>query len=197
MKKIISILLVGALSVSLVGCGGKKQESVKEPQKQSTEQKQESKSKEIEAVNYGESSDSENWNIKIKDVQEVSEVTKKEDGEESFKTEGKFVNILLEMKNISKEPISYSLTDFQIKDVITGKVYSIEDIGYDVAHELISEEKFYKENNDYITIMDEVNPDSTKITWITFDIPKEIKLDNSILINKGTDSNKEVYFKLK
>lgn len=43
MKKIISLLLVGALSISLVGCGGKKQESVKEPQKQSVEQKQEDK----------------------------------------------------------------------------------------------------------------------------------------------------------
>ena len=194
MKKFLSILLCTIMIGSLVGCGNKSNANSGSSE---NNQKEESKNNEIVSVNYGDSADSGNWNIKIKDVKEISEVAKKEEGEEPFKTEGRFINILLEMKNISQEPISYSITDFKIKDETTGKMYAIEDIGYEVAHELISEEKFYKDNNEYITIMDDVNPDSLKITWITFDLPKDIKLDNLLLINKSIDSNKEVYFKLK
>ncbi|MEW8957400.1 hypothetical protein [Clostridium sp.] len=38
--------------------------------------------------------------------------------------------------------------------------------GYDAAFESISEEKFCKDNRNYITTTDDVNPDSTKLTYI-------------------------------
>jgi predicted small lipoprotein YifL len=200
MKKILSLILSIMLVGSLVGCGNKNDTTNGNVENNKKEEikKEETKSKEIVGINYGESADSGNWNIKINNVEETQEVPKKEKDEEPFKTEGKFINISLQMKNISQEPISYSITDFKIKDESTGKIYAIEDIGYEVAHELISEEKLYNNNNDYITIMDSVNPDSVKTTWITFDLSKDINLDNLLLVNKSMDStSNEVYFKLK
>ena len=102
------------------------------------------------------------------------------------------------MKNISQNPVSYSLTDFKLKDISTGKTYVIEDIGYEVAHELISEEKFYKGNDEYITIMDDVNPDKSKIACISFEVNEYLQLDNLVLVNKNNGNAGEgVQFKLK
>ncbi|AUM96154.1 MULTISPECIES: DUF4352 domain-containing protein [Clostridium] len=187
MKKIISILLAGLTMITLFGCANKET---------STKQNSKNVKEEINYVAYGNGENSGNWNIKINNVCQVNEVAKKDGGK--FTADGKFINILLDMKNISKNPVSYSLTDFKLKDISTGKIYSIEDVGYEVAQELISEEKFYKKNEKYITIMDKVNPDKAKIACISFDVSKDIKLDNLVLINKneGSDS-KTVQFKLK
>ena len=188
MKKITSILLVVLMMSTLVACG-KTNVPVSEEEIRQEE-------KEDNYIVYGDSADSGYWNIRIRDVSEVSEVNEK-DGEK-FTTDGKFINILLDMKNISKEPISYSITDFKLKDISTDKTYIIEDIGYEVAHALIAEEKFYKDNDEYITIMDDVNPDKSKIACISFEVSKDLQLDNLVLINKNDGStDKGVQFKLK
>lgn len=182
MRKIISMLLI-VLVFTIVGCSN------------TDSNQNDSKIEESSAIGYGVSSDSGNWNIRIKSVSEVSEVPKKDGGQ--FIADGKFINILIEISNISKNPISYSLTEFKLKDKLTDKTYSIEDIGYNVAHELISEEKFYKNNDEYITIMDDVNPDKSKIACISFEVSKELNIENLVLINKNKGSNGEVEFLLR
>lgn len=187
MKKIVSFLLTVLMITSFVGCSSTKIST--------NEDGIEQEKKEENYIAYGDSADSGDWNIKIKEVSEVSEVDKKDGGK--FTADGKFINILLEMKNISQNPISYSITDFKLKDISTGNAYAIEDIGYEVAHELISEEKFYKDNDDYITVMDDVNPDKSKIACISFEVSEDLQLDNLVLINKSYRNNDEgVQFKL-
>ncbi|MDM8313108.1 MULTISPECIES: DUF4352 domain-containing protein [Clostridium] len=188
MKRIVRILLVGLMMSTLVACGNANIPVNEEGIKQ--------EKKEDNYIAYGDSADSGNWNIKIRDVSEVSEVDKKDGGK--FTADGKFINTLLDMKNISQNPVSYSLTDFKLKDISTGKTYVIEDIGYEVAHELISEEKFYKGNDEYITIMDDVNPDKSKIACISFEVNEYLQLDNLVLVNKNNGNAGEgVQFKLK
>ena len=46
--------------------------------------------------------------------------------------------------------------------------------------------------------MDDVNPDKSKIACISFEVSKDLKLDNLVLINKNDGSTDEgVQFKLK
>lgn len=192
MKKFLSLLLCGVMILGLVGCGKGNTNSNNSEKNQN----EETKSKEIEAVNYGEYADSGNWNIKINNVEETQEIKGHEESE-NIKTEEKFIAILMDLKNTSNDPQSYSLTEFKLYDTSTNKSYEIQDNGVRTSITYISEEKYYNENNKYVTLNDTINPDETKIGCVVFDISNDLNIENLLLINKSIDSNKEVYLKLK
>ena len=194
MKKILSLLLGIILVGSLVGCGNKNDTANGNVE---NNKKEETRSKEVVGINYGESADSGNWNIKINNLEETQEIKGHEE-KDNVKTEEKFIAILMDLKNISNDPQSYSLTEFKLYDTTTNKVYSIQDNGVRTSITYVSEERSYKKNNKYITLNDDVNPDETKIGCVVFDVDSDLNLDNLLLVNKSIDStSNEVYFKLK
>ncbi len=195
MKKFLSILLCGIMILGLVGCG-KANNNNDSSSNSKNIQNEESKNKEIESVNYGEYANSGNWNIKINNVEETQEIKGHEESE-NIKTEEKFIVVLMDLKNISNNPQSYSLTEFKLYDTSTDKTYEIQDNGVRTSITYISEEKYYNENNKYVTLNDTINPDETKIGCVVFDVSSDLDVENLLLVNKSIDSNKEVHFNLK
>ena len=190
MKRLLSLLVVLVLIVGLIGCGAKADNS----KSVNAEKKQEVVS---EAITLGESGDSGNWKIKIKQVEEMEKITGHTSDDDVIAAD-KFIVVLMDMTNISKEPISYSLLDFKLKDTTSGKTYAIQDNGVEASIERVSEEKYYKKNQDYITLNDSVNPDDTKIGCVVFDVSKDLNLDNLVLSNENDgNAGKAVLYKLK
>lgn len=188
MKRFLSILIAMVMVFALAGCGGGNQTPNGDVTKNDAET--------LDAVNIGESVDSGYWNIKIESVEELNEI-KGHNEDDLVKANGKFIAILGDMKNISNEPLSYSLYEFKLMDLKTEKVYTVQDNGVESSIKYISEEKFYNKNPDYITINDSVNPDDTKIGCIVFDINPELDIKNLVLLNENDGSEEgTVQFKL-
>lgn len=100
----------------------------------------------------------------------------------------------MDLKNISKDPKSYSHHDFRLYDLKNDKYYAVQDNVVRASQNMIAEEKYYKQNTKYITIMDNVNPDDTKIGSIAFDVNDSVDINNLALAYK--EGNSIVWFKL-
>lgn len=105
---------------------------------------------------------------------------------------GKFIVIQLELTNNYSEAISYVTNEFVLMN--DNKSYEIDEVAFKTMGNLNMQETIYNKNNDFIGVFGNFNPGITKKTYIVFDVPKDMILDNAKLININ---NKNIEFSLK
>lgn len=171
---------------------GKKDDSKKEVPKQAE------KSKEIAPIAFNQNSDAGNWNIKVLEASEKDVIKARDKYDHDITTDGKFLILKLELKNIKTAPVQYGNNDFALKDKKTNAVYQCGDNGFKVIQQLNATETIYNKNTSFIGIYDNVNPGMTKNTYIAFELPKDASIDNLVLgcLNDG-NRNAPVFFNLK
>ena len=105
---------------------------------------------------------------------------------------GKFIVIELELKNNDKQAIEYAAKQFMLKS--KDLEYKIDDASFDAMGNLNNQESIYNKNQEFIGVYDSFNPGMVKKTYLVFDVPKDVTLDNAKLML--TDNN-EIQFSLK
>lgn len=130
-----------------------------------------------------------NSSLKVLNVKEEESVSNNSGDTTSS---GKFIIIELELTNNYSEALSYGANEFRL--INDSKAYEIDDVAFSTMGNLNMQETIYNKNNDFIGVYDKFNPGITKKTYIVFDVPKDISLDNAKLI---TTNNKNIEFSLK
>jgi len=136
----------------------------------------------------GEEGTSGNWSMKVLEANETNTV---QSGDISYKvtTNEKFIVITLQIKNITTYPIKYSPREFLLRNINNESEYNINNIAFNAMTAANGSEKIYKENTNFVGVYDEVGPSITKRTFIIFEVPKDTRADDYLLIN--TNDNGE------
>lgn len=161
-KKLIIALIIGAVAIALVGCGSKPT-----------------------IVNIGQAHKVENQELSVVGYKTENSV---EDSLERFTADGKFILVEVTSKNISNEMIDIG-NNFSLK--VNDKTYSESVLASVTANNSVTLNTDPDKNKkDFVAGVDGINPGFTKHTYVVFDIPKDVKLDNAYLI-KGKEKNIE------
>lgn len=152
--------------------------------------KEDPKKEESKIIPLNQEENLGNVGIKVLSVQEKEKISN-ESGNST--ASGKFIVIELSLKNNDKQAIQYEANQFNLitKD---NAVYQIDDVAFDAMGNLNSQETIFNKNKDFIGVYDKFNAGMTKKTYIVFDVPKDLNLDNAKLIIEG---NKNLQFSLK
>lgn len=191
MKKILSIFLAGILSLGLVACGNDsaptntKKEDTKQEEKKDIK-KEEKKGKTITVKEEGMVG---NLGIKVLETKESNAISN-ESGKST--PSGKFIVLKLELKNNGEQATEYSGSDFKLKN--DRIIYEVDDNSFQALGYLNTQETIYNKNKNFIGVYDKFNPGITKNTYIVFDIPKEVKIEDLKLVVKQ-DKNTEFNLK--
>lgn len=108
------------------------------------------------------------------------------------KPSGKFIVLELELKNNDKQAIQYSSDQFMLTS--GDSIYQVDDTAFDAMGNLNNQESIFNKNQEFIGAYDNFNPGMSKKTYLVFDVPKNVTLENSKLM---LTDNKEVAFSLK
>lgn len=108
------------------------------------------------------------------------------------KPSGKFIVLELELKNNDKQSIQYSSDQFMLTS--GDSIYQVDDTAFDAMGNLNNQESIFNKNQEFIGAYDNFNPGMSKKTYLVFDVPKNITIENSKLM---LTDNKEVAFSLK
>ncbi|KOY66372.1 DUF4352 domain-containing protein [Clostridium sporogenes] len=140
-------------------------------------------------VKFGEQSPVGNLSIKILEAKENGAISN-ESGKST--PSGKFIVIKLDIKNNGEEATGYEPHEFKLND--GKKTYEVDDNSFEALGHLNSQESIFRENKNFIGSYDKINAGINKSTFLVFDIPKDVKIDNLKLI---TEHNKGIQFNLK
>ncbi|KOM97059.1 hypothetical protein ACP49_16110 [Clostridium botulinum] len=157
-----------------------------EKQVSSTKEGVKEEKKDIKA---GEQSPVGNLGVKILEAKDSTAISN-ESGKST--PSGKFIVIKLELKNNGEEATEYNTNEFALKKDKT--VYEVDDNAFEALGQLNSQETIYNKNSNFIGAYDKFNSGITKNAYITFDVPKEAKIEDLKLITKH---NKNIQFNLK
>jgi len=135
----------------------------------------------------GEEGNSGNWDITVLDTSETDNVKSGDSAYNKVTTQGKFVVITLQMKNIAGYTSKYNSREFLLRDPHCEAVYNINNVSFHAMAAANGNEKMYKENSSFICVNDEVGAGTTKKTYIIFEVPKETNIDDYILINRNNN----------
>lgn len=167
-----------------------KQISAKVSNEQSTSKdtKQQSndsnKKEDTKMYKFGEEGTSGNWNIKVLEVNETDTV-QGGNSSDNKTTKEKFIVIKLQMKNIAKQPVQYSPKEFMLGNMKDKSQYNINDSAFNAMGAANSKEKIYNNNDGHMGVYDDVNPNTSKQTYIVFEVSKDFNIADCILINKN------------
>lgn len=151
-------------------------------QQEKTMKKKEEEKKETKIYKLGEDGITGNWNIKALEVKETDTV---EGGNSSHNktTKDKFIVIKLQMKNVSKQPVQYSPREFMLGNIKDKTQYTINDTAFEAMSSANGKETIFNRNSDFIGVYTDVNPNTTKQTYVVFEVPKDMNIPDSVLIN--------------
>ncbi|MGG5460847.1 DUF4352 domain-containing protein [Clostridium sp. B9] len=152
--------------------------------------KEEPKKEEAKIISLNQEENLGNVGMKVLSVKETEQINN-EAGNST--ASGKFIVIELSLKNNGKQPIQYEPNQFELitnNDVI----YQIDDNSFEAMGNLNSQETIFNKNKEFIGVYDKFNAGMTKKTYIVFEVPKDLSLDNIKLVVEG---NKSVQFSLK
>lgn len=152
----------------------------------STENKQTAQEKKEDAKIYkvGEEGASGNWSIKVLEVKETDTV-QAGNSSDNITTSQKFVVVKLQMKNISKQPAQYSPKEFALGNTKDKSQYTINDNAFHAMGAANQNETIYNKNGEFIGVYDDINPNMTKQTYISFEVNKELNISDCVLMNKN------------
>lgn len=123
-----------------------------------------------------------NWNIKILEVKETN-VVQGGNSSSNKTTKDKFVVIKLQMENISKQPVQYSAKEFMLGNMKDKTQYTVNDVAFSAMGAANNNESIYKRNSDFVGVYTDVNPNTSKQTYIVFEVPKDMNISDGVLIN--------------
>ncbi|WP_434302984.1 hypothetical protein [Clostridium botulinum] len=103
-----------------------------------------------------------------------------------------FISVSLDIKNNWEEATGYEPHEFKLNN--GKKTYEVDDNSFEALGHLNSQESIFRENKSFIGSYDKINTGISKNTFLVFDIPKDVKIDNLKLV---TEHNKEIQFNLK
>lgn len=142
------------------------------------------KKEDTKIYKIGEEGASGNWNIKVLEVNETDTV-QAGNSSDNKTTKEKFIVIKLQMKNISKQPVEYSSKEFMLGNMKDKSQYDINDSAFKAMGAANSREKIYNNNGEFIGVYDDVNPNTTKQTYIVFETSKDFNIADCVLLNKN------------
>lgn len=143
----------------------------------------------------GEEGTSGNWSIKVLEVNETNTIQGGNSSDDKTTSE-KFIVVKLQMKNISKQPVQYSSKEFMLGSMKDKSQYTINDTAFSAMQSANGKETIYKQNNNFVGVYDDVNPNTTKQTYIVFEVPKDMNISDCVLMN-ANGSAKATGFYLK
>jgi hypothetical protein len=138
-----------------------------------------SKKDEEKIYKAGEEGTSGNWNIKLLEVNEATTI-QAGNSSDNKTTAQKYIVAKLQMTNISKQPVQYSLNEFILGNMKDKSQYKANLDATGVAN---SKETIYNKNDGFIGVYTDVNPNTSKQTYIVFEVPKDMNVTNFVLIN--------------
>ena len=139
----------------------------------------------------GEEGASGNLVMKVLGVQETNTI-EGGDSSQTKTTTQKYIVVKLQLTNKAQAAIQYSYDDFVLGDSKTKTQYKANT---DAGAAANNKETIYKENNEFVGELDDINPNTPKQTYIVFHVPKDFSLQNAVLIN--TKNGKTTGFYLK
>lgn len=149
------------------------------------------KSDEQKIYKLGEEGASGNLVMKVLGVQETNTI-EGGDSSQTKTTTQKYIVVKLQLTNKAQAAIQYSYDDFVLGDSKTKTQYKANTDAGTTAN---NKETIYKENNEFVGELDDINPNTPKQTYIAFEVPKDFNLQNAVLIN--TKNGKTTGFYLK
>lgn len=156
-------------------------QKVTSQQNNSAEKKEDaqSTSKEDKIYKMGEEGASGNWNIKVLEVKEANTIQAGNSSDNKTTSE-KFIIVKVQMKNISKQPAQYSPNEFALGNIKDKSQYNSN---LDAIMTANQKETIYNRNGEFISIYTDVNPNTSKKTYIVFEVPKSMNASDAVLIN--------------
>lgn len=125
--------------------------------------------------------DSGNWNMKVLNVKEDT-IVKGGNSSDNKTTKQKFIIIKLQLKNITTSPVQYAADEFKLSDNKTKNEFNS---AFDAMQSANGNETIYKSNNEFVGVYDDVNPNTPKLTYIIFEVPKNFNIADGVLMNKA------------
>ncbi|EHK2366524.1 DUF4352 domain-containing protein [Clostridium perfringens] len=152
--------------------------------------KKENKKEETKVIPLNQEENLGNIGLKVLSVNETEQVNNKSG---STSSSGKFIVIELSLKNNAKQAVEYNPNQLELL-ANDGVVYQGDDVAFQAGQNLNSQETIYNKNKDFIGFYDKFNSGLTKNTYVVFDVPKDLNIDNTNLVIEGI---KGVQFSLK
>ncbi|KEH90623.1 DUF4352 domain-containing protein [Clostridium botulinum] len=158
-----------------------------------TTESQENKTK-SKICKKGEESSCGDFNLKILDANETTTV---EAGNKSDNktTNEKFIVCKVSIKNISKQPKQYKSTDFILGNMKDKAQYTINDAAFSAMSSANGKETIYNKNNNFVGVYKDINPNTTKQTYLIFEVPKDFNISDGVLISGGSGETTAFYLK--
>lgn len=152
--------------------------------------KEEAKKEAAKIIPLNQEENLGNVGLTVLNVKETEQINN-ESG--STSSSGKFIVIELSLKNTAKQAVEYNPNQLELLSN-DGVVYQVDDVAFQAGQNLNSQETIYNKNKDFIGFYDKFNSGLTKKTYVVFDVPKDLNLDNTKLVIEG---NKTVQFSIK
>lgn len=201
MKKRLVIEIICGVLIFIVGYFVGDSSAIKRVNQQIDAKVENKQSKEIEVnkekvgtnkekdkvYKIGEEGKVGSWSIKVLEAKETN-VVQGGNSSNNKTTKDKFIVIKLQMKNISKQPVQYNAKEFMLGNMKDKAQYTINDVAFEAMGSANSNESIYKRNSDFIGVYKDVNPNTTKQTYIVFEVPKDMNISDSVLINANNNS---------
>lgn len=146
------------------------------------------KEDEIERIKLNQYYKFETAELKILNVKETGSIKTKP---EKTNAKGKFIVAEISLKNISEEDIKYS--PISLKLINNCKEYHLDENSFETLQKLISQQISRDKKNSYIRPYNILNPGIVKKSFVVFDVPKELKLNDTKLI---VEENEHIQFNL-
>ncbi len=89
----------------------------------------------------------------------------------------------MQLKNITTAPVQYANTEFMLDDAKTQNQYNVS---LEAGQSANGKETIYNENNEFVGVFDDVNPNIPKQTYIIFEVPKDFDIADGVLINRNS-----------
>ncbi|WP_039222505.1 DUF4352 domain-containing protein [Clostridium novyi] len=154
-------------------------------------QNQETKSK---VCKKGNESTCGDFSLKILDSKETTTI---EAGNKSDNktTKEKFIVCKVSLKNISKQPKQYRSTDFILGNMKDKSQYTINDAAFSAMSSANGKETIYNKNNNFVGVYKDINPNTSKQTYLVFEVPKDFNIADGVLISGGSGETTAFYLK--
>lgn len=153
----------------------------------------ETKNEEAKIYKLGEEGTSGNWNIKVLEVTETNTVIAG-NSSDNVKTNDKFIVVKLELKNVSKTPVQYSANEFMLGNMKDKSQYTVNDTAFNAMQATNSKETIYNNNGNFVGVYTDVNPNTSKKTYIVFEVPKDMSIADCVLLNTNGNSNSTGFY---
>lgn len=134
---------------------------------------------------FADEGKSGNWDIKVLDSHEATTI-QSGDGSNNKTTQQKFIIVKLQMKNVSQSPLQCSENEFMLGNSKDKKEYQMDTEAALTASQV---ETIYKNNNNFFLMVDNLNPDTPKQTYLVFEVPTSFNIADGILINSNAGAD--------